>query len=98
MTDTKQLYQNAIDGVRTLQRQIDQTVYDGEQSFTVFQLGNELISLCLDGVDFTLTSLYMLQSFNDVCLEHPDKEAKARALIEDFYNSYIKPIQSKNEG
>lgn len=87
---------NLYNAIRLLQSQITRNIFNGEQKFSVFYLGNDITSIIYKtDFDFKISDLTALSSYQLLLEETPPRSREyLYSRIEEFYQIWIEPLRT----
>lgn len=87
---------NLYNAIRLLQSQITRNIFNGEQKFSVFSLGNDITSIIYEtDFDFKISDITSLSSYQELLEETPPRSREyLYSRIEEFYQIWIEPVKA----
>lgn len=87
---------NLYNAIRLLQSQITRNIFNGEQKFSVFCLGNDITSIIYEtDFDFKISDITSLSSYQELLEETPPQSREyLYSRIEEFYQIWIEPVKA----
>lgn len=87
---------NLYNAIRLLQSQITRNIFNGEQKFSVFCLGNNITSIIYEtDFDFKISDITSLSSYQELLEETPPRSREyLYSRIEEFYQIWIEPMKA----
>lgn len=87
---------NLFNAIRLLQSQITRNIFNGEQKFSVFCLGNDITFIVYKtDFDFKISDLTALSSYQELLQETPPRSREyLYSRIEEFYQIWIEPVRA----
>lgn len=87
---------NLYSAIRLLQSQITNNIFNGEQKFSVFCLGNDITAIIFEtDFDFKISDLTALHSYQELLLATPTRSREyLYSRIEEFYQIWVEPVRA----